>query len=71
MKKAGKFTFTFLLVIAGAFVAVWAYSTFFDKTDVITIKEEQAVKYAALPADGESVLPDLTFAAENSIHAVV
>jgi len=71
MKKAGKFTFTFLLVVAGAFVAVWAYSTFFEKTEVITINEEQPIKYAALPADGEAVLPDLTFAAENSIYAVV
>lgn len=71
MKKAGKFTFTFLLVIAGAFVAVWAYSTFFVKTEVITINEQQPIKYAALPADGEVSLPDLTFAAENSIHSVV
>ncbi|MDX1284513.1 MAG: trypsin-like peptidase domain-containing protein, partial [Draconibacterium sp.] len=71
MKKIGKFTFTFLLVIAGAFVAVWAYSTFFDKPEVITVKEEPAVRYATLPGSGEAAPPDLTFAAENSIHAVV
>ena len=71
MKRFGKFTFTLFLIIAGAFIAVWTYSTFFDKPDVITIKEEQPIKYAAISADGETTLPDLTFAAEKSIHAVV
>lgn len=71
MRKIGKITFTFLLVLAGAFLAVWAYSTFFDKPEVVTITEEHPMKYATLPADSEAVLPDLTFAAEKSIHAVV
>jgi len=71
MKRIGKFTFTFLLVVAGAFIAVWAYSTFFNKPEVITVKEEQAIKYANYPADSEQKLPDLTFAAEKSIHTVV
>jgi len=71
MKKIGKISFTFLLVIAGAFVAVWAYSTFFDKPNYVTVKEEPSIKYASLPADSEQQLPDLTFAAEKSIHAVV
>ncbi len=72
MKKFGRISLTFLLVIAGAFVAVWAYSTFFSTPQVIHVKDEQAaLKYTNLPADGESTLPDLTFAAENSVHAVV
>lgn len=71
MMKLGKFTVTFLLVLAGAFVAVWAYSTFFDKPEVVTIKEEPALKFATLPGSGESAPPDLTFAAENSIYSVV
>lgn len=71
MKKVGKISFTFLLVVAGAFIAVWAYSTFFDQPEVVTIKEEQPIKYAALPAEGDAILPDLTYAAENSIHSVV
>lgn len=71
MKKFGKITFTFLLVIAGAFIAVWAYSTFFDKAEVVTIKEEKPIQYASFPSDSEVQLPDLTFAAEKSIHAVV
>jgi len=71
MKRFGNFTLTFLLVIAGAFLAVWAYSNFFDKPDVVTIKEEQAIKYASIPAAGQQNLPDLTCAAESSVHAVV
>lgn len=71
MKNIGKISVTFLLVIAGAFVAVWAYSTFFDKPEVITVTQEQPIKYATLTGDGEAGLPDLTFAAEKSIHAVV
>ena len=64
MKKIGRISLTFLLVIAGAFVAVWTYSTFFNETKVVTVKEEPAVRYASLPADSEQKLPDLTFAAE-------
>lgn len=71
MKRFGKFTFTFLLVVTGAFIGVWAYSTFFDKHDVVTIKEVHPIKYAAIPAESEVTLPDLTFAAEKSIHTVV
>lgn len=71
MKKLGRISLTFLLVIAGAFVAVLAYSAFFNQTKVVTIKEEPAVRYASLPADSEQQLPDLTFAAEKSVHSVV
>ena len=71
MKKFGRISLTFLLVIAGAFVAVFTYSTFFNTTKVVTVKEEPAVRYATYPADSEQQLPDLTFAAEKSVHAVV
>lgn len=70
MKRIGSYTFTLLLVIAGAFIAVWAYSTFFNKNQIVTVTQSQPMKYANLPAEG-AVLPDLTFAAENSVHAVV
>jgi len=71
MKKLGKITLTFLLVIAGALIAVWTYSTFFDKKEVVTISERQPLKYAALPTDSGAALPDLTYAAEKSVHTVV
>ncbi|HSO88198.1 MAG TPA: Do family serine endopeptidase [Draconibacterium sp.] len=71
MNRIGKISITFLMVIAGAFIAVWAYSTFFDKPQVVTITEKQPLKYATLAADSNVALPDLTFAAEKSIHSVV
>lgn len=71
MKKAGRISLTFLLVIAGAFIGVWVYSTFFDKPQVVTVKEEQAAQFVNYPANSDQKLPDLTFAAEKSIHTVV
>lgn len=71
MKRVGRISLTFLLVIAGAFVGVWAYSTFFDKPQVVTVKEDQAARFVNYPADSEQQLPDLTFAAEKSIYSVV
>ncbi|HRX13037.1 MAG TPA: trypsin-like peptidase domain-containing protein, partial [Draconibacterium sp.] len=71
MENFRKIGFTFLMIIAGAFVAVWAYSTFFEKQNVVTITEKQPMKYATLAADSDLQLPDLTFAAEKSIHSVV
>lgn len=59
------------MVIAGAFIAVWAYSSFFAKQEIVTITEKQPLKYATLADDGDVALPDLTFAAEKSIHSVV
>lgn len=71
MKKFQKILITFLLVVAGAFIALFAYTKFFDKPQVVTVKETQPVKYAALPVNSEGNLPDLTFAAESTIHSVV
>jgi Do/DeqQ family serine protease len=71
MENFKKIAFTFLLVVAGAFVAVWAYSTFVEKQKVVTITEKQPMRYATLAADSGVQLPDLTFAAEKSIHSVV
>lgn len=71
MNKLSKIGITFFMVVAGAFIAVWAYSTFFNKPQVVTITEKQPLKYATLAADSDAALPDLTFAAEKSIHAVV
>ncbi len=71
MRNIRKYSLTFLLVVAGSLVSVWTYSTFFDKPEVVTITEKQPVKYANLPADSKAAMPDLTFAAESSVHAVV
>ncbi|VAW14237.1 HtrA protease/chaperone protein [hydrothermal vent metagenome] len=71
MKNFRNIVFTFALVVAGAFLAVWSYTKFFNDPEVITIKETQPMKYASLPAGSKTVLPDLTYAAEKSVHAVV
>lgn len=71
MKTTKKYTLTFLLVLAGAFLAVWIYSSFFNKPQVITVSEQRPVSFVNLPANSQQQLPDLTFAAENSVHAVV
>lgn len=70
MKNTRKYALTFLLVVASAFLAVWLYSSFFAKSEVVTIKEEQPVRFAAY-SDGDASLPDLTYAAEKSVHSVV
>jgi serine protease Do len=70
MKNVKKYALVFLLVIAGAFVAVLLYSSFFEKPRIVTVKEVAPVKLASYPSV-EGNLPDLTFAAENTVNAVV
>ncbi len=71
MKNVKKYTLTFLLVLTSAFLAVWLYSTFFNQPQVVTVTEQRPMSFVNLPANSQQQLPDLTFAAENSIHAVV
>ncbi|MDD4225689.1 MAG: Do family serine endopeptidase [Mariniphaga sp.] len=71
MKNTRKYTLMFLLVLTSAFLAVWLYSSFFSKAQVITVTEDQPMRFVNLPANSQQQLPDLTFAAENSVHAVV
>lgn len=71
MKNIGKIGLTLLLIVAGSLLSVWIYSAYFDKTEVVTIREEQPIRYASLPDDGSQTLPDLTYAAEKSVHTVV
>jgi serine protease Do len=71
MENVKKYTLTFLLVLTSAFIAVWIYSSFFAKPQEIILSEQRPVSFVNLPANSQQQLPDLTFAAENSIHAVV
>ncbi len=71
MNSLRKHTVTFLLILAGAFLAVLIYGTFFNKPQVVTIAEERPVSFVNLPPNSQQQLPDLTFAAQNSVHAVV
>ncbi len=58
------------MVLAAAFLAVFVYSRFFEKPQIVTVKETPAVRYTGFPGE-EGNLPDLTFAAENTVNAVV
>jgi Do/DeqQ family serine protease len=71
MNNFKKGLFTLLVALVGGFIALWAYTNYFDSPRIITVEQNQSMRYASLPAVGSSELPDLTFAAENSIHAVV
>ncbi|HBG85978.1 MAG TPA: deoxyribonuclease HsdR [Marinilabiliaceae bacterium] len=65
---------TFAIAIISAFIGVFAYSKFFKpkaERIEVPVHVEQAARYASLPAASQGALPDLTFAAENSVHAVV
>ena len=71
MKNFKTGLFTLLVALVGGFVALWAYIRYFDDPKVFTVQQEQSMRYASLPAINTSELPDLTFAAESSVHAVV
>ncbi|HNZ68513.1 MAG: trypsin-like peptidase domain-containing protein [Prolixibacteraceae bacterium] len=70
MKNVKKTAWTFVMVLAAAFLAVFVYSRFFEKTKIVTVKETPAVRYAGFSGEDGGV-PDLTFAAENTVNSVV
>ncbi len=70
MKNMRKGILPLLFAVVGAFIALGVYTKYFNAPKVVTIKENQPVQYASLPSvPGD--LPDLSFAAETSVHAVV
>jgi Do/DeqQ family serine protease len=71
MKNIKKGLFTLLIALTGGFIALWAYTRYFDKPTYVKVQNEQAMRYASLSAGPAGESPDLTFAAENSVHAVV
>jgi Do/DeqQ family serine protease len=71
MKNLKTGLFTLLVALIGGFIALWAYTRYFDSPKIMTVQQEQSMRYASLPASPGGDLPDLTFAAENSVHAVV
>lgn len=69
MKKVYNILFGAILAFVGGFTALHIYTTYVQKPKIVTVTQPQAVQYANLPAQGE--LPDLTFAAEQSVKGVV
>lgn len=71
MNNVKKGLFTLLIALVGGFFALWAFTRYFNDPKIVTVTQEQSMKYASLPTNYSGELPDLTFAAENSIHSVV
>ncbi len=71
MKSAfKKYGWGFVMLLASSFLAVWIYSKYFEKPQIVTVKETPAVRYTSFPGE-DGKLPDLTFAAENTVNSVV
>lgn len=68
--KAGKYFGMFVAAIAGALIGLYAYTQFFDKPHVSYNYPYYQPKLAAFAESGQQAV-DLTFAAEQSVHAVV
>jgi len=71
MKNLKTGFFTFFVALIGGLIALWVYTRYFNDPKIVTIQQEQSMKYASMPTDYSGELPDLTFAAENSVHSVV
>ncbi|MFY9154485.1 MAG: Do family serine endopeptidase [Prolixibacteraceae bacterium] len=71
MTNFKKGLFTFLVALAGGFIALVVYTKYFNEPRTYMVQQNQAMRYASLPTSDTSQLPDLTYAAENSVHAVV
>jgi len=68
------FVITFVVAIFGAFTGVIIYSKLSEKHFRIEEKPvyvDSRKQYASMPVSMQGGLPDLTFAAEKSVHAVV
>jgi serine protease Do len=69
MKRFQNIIFAVILAVVGGFTSIMVYTSYFEKPRVITVSEPKAVQYASY--NPQTGLPDLTFAAENSVKAVV
>jgi Do/DeqQ family serine protease len=63
--------FTLLIALIGGLVAVWAFTNYFNEPRTVTVTQDQSMRYASLPSTDTGGLPDLTYAAESTVHAVV
>ena len=71
MNNLKKVLFTLLVALMGSFISLWVYTHYFDDPKMVTIQQDQQMKYANLPTTDPGQLPDLTLAAASSVHAVV
>jgi serine protease Do len=71
MRNIRNYTLTLLMVVSGALIAIFIYTRYFEKPQIVTVQDAQQMRYASLPVSAEGNLPDLTYAAEIAVHGVV
>jgi len=67
MKKIQNILFSVLFAIVGSFIAIFVYTSYIEKPKIVTVTESRPIQFASMQGGA----PDLTFAAENSVKAVV
>ena len=63
--------FTVILVFCSAFIAVWVFNKYGYKPQVVSVIEKPVTQFASLPSAPQGEVPDLTYAAEATVHSVV
>lgn len=71
MNNFKKGTFTLVVALLGGMIALWTYTQYFDDPKIVTVQQDQSLRYANIPESTPGSLPDLTYAAAKSVHAVV
>lgn len=69
MKRFQNLIFALILAVVGGFTSILVYTNYFENPKIITIKEPTSVRYASYNPQQSNT--DLTYAAENSVKAVV
>jgi serine protease Do len=70
MKNLKNGVFTLLVALVGGLIALVTYTHYFNDPKIVAVPQEQSMQYTSFPTN-TGVLPDLTIAAENSVHGVV
>ncbi len=72
MKNVKKISLMVIIALSSAFVALWAYTRYFDDPQYISVNQNNpALQYTSYPSAPQGEVPDLTYAAESSVHGVV
>lgn len=69
MKKIQSIIFSAIIAIVGGFTAIFIYTNYIEKPQIVRVEEKQPVQFAKM--EGMNGGLDLTYAAESSVKAVV
>jgi len=71
MNNLKKISLVLIIAVSSAFITLWAYTKYFDDPQFIPLGQNTALQYTSLPSAPQGEAPDLTYAAESTVHAVV